>query len=160
MKVLQMSWICKENYYNKKKYCWINESDVHHRLIVDHIICWSEAISRNDEFASLTKSSRMLIEVLMIIKFQVKRVNSFSIFSLIITSSFTFIQSSQIIDESISITNILMLQMIQRATVKEERKIKEWRIKQKRKNQQKQMNSCNKLKMLEKIETSFMLDWY
>ncbi len=22
------------------------------------------------------------------------------------------------------------------------------------------MNSCNKLKMLEKIETSFMLDWY
>jgi len=67
----------------------------------------------------------MLIEVLMIIKFQVKRVNSFSIFSLIITSSFTFIQSSQIIDESISITNILMLQMIQRATVKEERKIKE-----------------------------------
>jgi len=28
MKVLQMSWICKENCHNKKKYCWINESDV------------------------------------------------------------------------------------------------------------------------------------
>ncbi len=30
MKVLQMSWICKENCHNKRKYCWINESDVHH----------------------------------------------------------------------------------------------------------------------------------
>ncbi len=30
MKVLQMSWICKENYHNKKKYCWINELNVHH----------------------------------------------------------------------------------------------------------------------------------
>ncbi len=67
-KVLQMSWICKENCHNKRKYCWINESDVHHRLTADHIICWSEAISRNDESASLTRSSRTLIEVLMTVK--------------------------------------------------------------------------------------------
>ena len=38
MKVFQMSWICKENYHNKRKYCWINESDVHHWLTADHII--------------------------------------------------------------------------------------------------------------------------
>jgi len=89
---------------------------------------------------------------------QVKRVNSFSASSSVVTSSFTFIQSSQIIDESISIADVLMLQMIQKATAKEERKIEEQRIRQKRKNQQKQMNSCNKLKMLEKTETSSMLD--
>jgi len=159
-KVLQMSWICKENCHNKRKYCWINESDVHHRLTADHIICWSEAISRNNESASLTKSSRTLIEVLMTARSQVKRVNSFSASSSVVTSSFTFIQSSQIIDESISIADVLMLQMIQKATAKEERKIEEQRIRQKRKNQQKQMNSCNKLKMLEKTETSSMLDWH
>jgi len=51
-----------------------------------------------------------------------------------------------------------MLQMIQRATAEEEKKIKERRIRQKRKNQQKHVNSRNKLKMLEKIETSFMLN--
>ncbi len=68
MKVLQMSWICKENCHNKKKYYWINESDIHHQLTADHIICWSEAINKNDESASFTKSSRMLIEVLMIAK--------------------------------------------------------------------------------------------
>ncbi len=62
--------------------------------------------------------------------------------------------------ESINIADVLMLQMIQRATAEEEKKIEEWRIKQKRKNQQKQMNSCNKLKMLKKIETSFMFNWY
>jgi len=71
----------------------------------------------------------MLIEVLMITKFQVKHINSFSTSSSIITSLFTFIQLSQIINESISITNVLMLQMIQRTTVEEERKIKEQRIK-------------------------------
>ncbi len=159
-KVLQMSWICKENCHNKKKYCWINESDVHHQLTANHIICWSEAINRDDESVSLTRSSRMLIKVLMIARSQVKHVNSFSTSSSVITSLFTFIQSSQIIDESISITDVLTLQMIQRATVEEERKIEEWRIKQKRKNQQKQMNSCNKLKMFKKIETSSMLNWH
>jgi len=89
---------------------------------------------------------------------QVKHVNSFSAFSSVITLSFTFIQSLQITNESISIADVLMLQMIQRATAEEERKIEERRIKQKRKNQQKHANSCNKLKMLEKIETSFMLN--
>ncbi len=158
MKVLQMSWICKENCHNKKKYCWINESDVHHWLTADHIICWSEAISKDDEFTSLTKSSRTLIEVLMTARSQVKRVNSFSASSSIITSSSTFIQSSQIMNESISITDVLTLQMIQRTTAEEERKIEERRIRQKRKNQQKHANSCNKLKMLEKTETSSMLD--
>ncbi len=96
----------------------------------------------------------------MTVKSQVKHVNSFSASSSIITLLFTFILSSQITSESISITDILTLQMIQRATVEEERKIEEQRIRQKRKNQQKQMNSCNKLKMLKKIETSFMLDWH
>jgi len=148
MKVLQMSWICKENYHNKRKYCWINELNVHHQLTADHIICWLKAISKDDEFASLTKSSRTLIKVLMIAKSQVKHVNSFSTSSSIIISSFTFIQLLQIINELISITDVLTLQMIQRTTAEEERKIKEWRIRQKRKNQQKQMNSCNKLKML------------
>ncbi len=100
----------------------------------------------------------MLIEVLRTARSQVKRVNSFLASSSIITSSSTFIQSLQIIDESISIADVLTLQMIQRTTAEEERKIKERRIKQKRKNQQKQMNSCNKLKMLEKTETSFILD--
>ncbi len=38
-KVLQMNRICKENCHNKRKYCWINESDIHHRLTADHIIC-------------------------------------------------------------------------------------------------------------------------
>ncbi len=128
MKILQMSWICKENCHNKKKYCWINESDVYHQLTADYIICWSEVINKDDEFTSFIKFSRMLIEVLMITKFQVKHINSFSTFSSIITSLFTFIQSSQIINESISITNVLMLQMIQRTTVEEERKIKEQRI--------------------------------
>ncbi len=137
MKVLQMSWICKENCHNKKKYCWINESNIHHWLTADHIICWSEAISKDDEFASLTRSSRTLIEILMTVRFQVKHVNSFSTFSSIITSLFTFIQSLQIIDELISIADVLTLQMIQRATAEEEKKIEEWRIKQKRKNQQK-----------------------
>ncbi len=66
----------------------------------------------------------------------------------------------QIINELISITDVLMLQMIQWTIVEEERKIEEWRIKQKRKNQQKQMNSCNKLKMLKKIKTSFMFNWH
>ena len=155
-----MSWICKKNCHNKKKYCWINKSNIHHQLTADHIICWSETINRSNKFASLTKFSRMLIEVLMTVRFQVKHVNSFSTSFSIITSLFTFIQSLQIINELISITDVLMLQMIQRATVEEERKIEKWKIKQKRKNQQKQMNSCNKLKMLEKIETSFMLDWY
>jgi len=89
---------------------------------------------------------------------QVKHVNSFSTSSLIITSSSTFIQSLQIIDESINIADVLMLQMIQRATVEEERKIEKRRIRQKRKNQQKQMNSCNKLKMFKKTETSFMFN--
>ncbi len=69
MKVLQMSWICKENCHNKKKYCWINESDVHHQLTADHIICWSEVINKDDESVSLTKSSRTLIEVLMTVRF-------------------------------------------------------------------------------------------
>ncbi len=155
-----MSWICKENCHNKKKYCWINESDVHHWLTADHIICWSEAISKDDESASLIKSSRTLIKVLMTVKSQVKHVNSFSASSSVITSSFTFIQSLQITNESISITDVLMLQMIQRTTAEEKRKIEEWRIKQKRKNQQKHVNSCNKLKMLKKIETSSMLDWH
>ena len=127
-KVLQMSWICKENCHNKRKYCWINESDVHHWLTADHIICWSEVISRNNESASLTRSSRTLIKVLMTVRSQVKHVNSFSASSSVVTLSFTFIQSSQIIDESISIANVLMLQMIQRATAEEERKIEEWRI--------------------------------
>ncbi len=68
MKVLQMNWIYKENCHNKKKYCWINESDVHHWLTADHITCWLEVINRNNEFTSLTKSSRMLIEVLMTAK--------------------------------------------------------------------------------------------
>ena len=63
-------------------------------------------------------------------------------------------------NESISIADVLMLQMIQRTIAEEERKIEERRIRQKRKNQQKHANSCNKLKMLEKIETSFMLDWH
>jgi len=67
----------------------------------------------------------MLIKVLMIARSQVKHVNSFSTSSSVITSLFTFIQSSQIIDESISITDVLTLQMIQRATVEEERKIEE-----------------------------------
>ncbi len=71
--------------------------------------------------------------------------------------SFIFIQSSQITDESINIADVLMLQMIQRATAEEERKIEERKIKQKRKDQQKQ-TSCNKLKMLEKMKTSSMLD--
>ncbi len=53
-----------------------------------------------------------------------------------------------------------MLQMIQKATAEEKRKIEERRIKQKGKNQQKHVNSCNKLKMLKKIETSSMLDWH
>ncbi len=65
----------------------------------------------------------MLIEVLMTVRFQVKHVNSFSTSFSIITSLFTFIQSLQIINELISITDVLMLQMIQRATVEEERKI-------------------------------------
>ncbi len=91
MKVLQMNRICKENCHNKKKYCWINESNVHHRLTADHIICWSEAISRDDESASLTKSSRTLIEVLMTARSQVKHVNSFSASSSVVTSSSTFI---------------------------------------------------------------------
>ena len=160
MKVLQMSRICKENCHNKKKYCWINESDIYHWLTADHIICWSEAISKDDESASLTRSSRTLIEVLMTARSQVKHVNSFSASSSVVTSSSTFIQSSQITSESISIADVLTLQMIQRATAEEERKIEEWRIKQKRKNQQKQINSCNKLKMLEKTETSSMLDWH
>ena len=160
MKVLQMSWICKENCHNKRKYCWINESNIHHQLIADHIICWSEAINKDDEFVLLTKSSRTLIEVLMTAKSQVKHVNSFSASSSIITLSSTFIQSSQIMSESISIADVLTLQMIQRTTAEEERKIEEWRIRQKRKNQQKQMNSCNKLKMLEKTETFSMLDWH
>ena len=112
MKVLQMSWICKENCHNKRKYCWINKSDVYHWLTADHIICWSEAISKDDESASFTKSSRILIEVLMTAKSQVKHVNSFSASFSIITSSFTFIQSLQIINESISIIDVLMLQMI------------------------------------------------
>ncbi len=129
IKILQMSWICKENCHNKKKYCWINESDVYHQLTADHIICWSEVINKDDEFTSFIKFSRMLIEVLMITKFQVKHINSFSTSSSIITSLFTFIKLSQIINESISITNVLMLQMIQRTTVEEERKIKEQRIK-------------------------------
>ena len=159
-KVLQMSWICKENCHNKKKYCWINESDIHHQLTADHIICWSEAISRDDESASLTRSSRTLIEVLMTARSQVKRVNSFSASSSIVTSSSTFIQSSQIMSESISIADVLTLQMIQRTTVEEERKIEERRIRQKRKNQQKHANSRNKLKMLEKTKTSSMLDWH
>jgi len=73
---------------------------------------------------SLIKSSRTLIEVLMTARSQVKHVNSFSASFLIITSSSTFIQSSQIMIESISIANVLMLQMIQRATAEEERKIK------------------------------------
>ncbi len=120
----------------------------------------SEAISRDDESASLTKSSRTLIKVLMTVRSQVKHVNSFSASSSVITSSSTFIQSSQITDESISIADILMLQIIQRATAEEERKIKEWRIRQKRKNQQKHANSCNKLKMLKKIETSSMFNWH
>ncbi len=160
MKVLQMSWICKENCHNKRKYCWINESDVHYWLTADHIICWSEVINKDDEFVSLIRSSRTLIEVLITAKSQVKRVNSFSASSSIITSSSTFIQSSQITSESINITDVLMLQMIQRATAEEEKKIKERRIRQKRKNQQKHVNSRNKLKMLEKIETSFMLNWH
>ncbi len=155
-----MSWICKENCHNKRKYCWINESDVHHRLTANHIICWSEAISRDNESASLTRFSRTLIEVLMTAKSQVKHVNSFSASSSIVTSSFTFIQSLQITSESISIADVLMLQMIQKATAEEERKIEKRRIRQKRKNQQKQMNSCNKLKMLEKTETSFMFNWH
>ena len=100
----------------------------------------------------------MLIKVLMTAKFQVKCINSFSASSSIITSLFTFIQSLQIMSKSISIADVLMLQMIQRATVEEERKIEEQRIRQKKKNQQKQMNSCNKLKMLEKIKTSSMLN--
>jgi len=66
-------------------------------------------------------------------KSQVKHVNSFSTSSSIV--SFIFIQSSQITDESINIADVLTLQMIQRATVEEERKIEEQRIKQKRKNQ-------------------------
>ncbi len=135
----------------------INESDVHHWLTSDHIRCWSEAISENDESASLTKSSRTLIEVLMTAKSQVKHVNSFSTSSSVM--SFIFIQSSQITDESINIADVLMLQMIQRATAEEERKIEERKIKQKRKDQQKQ-TSCNKLKMLEKMKTSSMLDWH
>jgi len=94
----------------------------------------------------------------MTAKSQVKHVNSFSASSLIVTSSFTFIQSLQITSESISIADVLMLQMIQKATAEEERKIEKRRIRQKRKNQQKQMNSCNKLKMLEKTETSFMFN--
>jgi len=60
--------------------------------------------------------------------------------------------------ESISIADVLTLQMIQRTTVEEERKIEERRIRQKRKNQQKHANSRNKLKMLEKTKTSSMLD--
>jgi len=91
----------------------------------------------------------------MTAKSQVKHVNSFSASSSIVTSSFTFIQSLQITSESISIADVLMLQMIQKATAEEERKIEKRRIRQKRKNQQKQMNSCNKLKML---ETSFMFN--
>jgi len=67
----------------------------------------------------------MLIKVLMIVKSQVKYVNFFSTSSSIITSSSTFIQSLQIINESINITDVLMLQMIQRATAEEERKIEE-----------------------------------
>jgi len=67
----------------------------------------------------------MLIEVLMTAKSQVKCVNSFSTSSSVVTSLFTFIQSLQIMSESISITNILTLQMIQRATAEEERKIEE-----------------------------------
>jgi len=94
----------------------------------------------------------------MTARFQVKHVNSFSASSSIITSLSTFIQSSQIISESISIADVLMLQMIQRATAEEERKIEERRIRQKRKNQQKHANSCNKLKMLEKTETSSMFN--
>jgi len=94
----------------------------------------------------------------MTVKSQVKRVNSFSASSSVVTSSSTFIQSSQITIESISIADVLTLQIIQRVTAEEERKIKERRIRQKRKNQQKQMNSRNKLKMLKKIETSFMLN--
>ncbi len=159
-KVLQMSRICKENCHNKRKYCWINESDVHHWLTADHIICWSEVINRDDESVSLTRSSRTLIKVLMTAKSQVKHVNSFSASSSVVTSSSTFIQSSQITSESISIADVLTLQMIQRTTAEEERKIEERRIRQKRKNQQKHANSCNKLKMLEKIETSSMLDWH
>ena len=75
-KVLQMSWICKENCHNKKKYCWINESNIHHWLTVNHIICWSEAINKDDESASFTEFSRTLIEVLMTARSQVKHVNS------------------------------------------------------------------------------------
>ena len=127
-KVLQMSWICKENCHNKKKYCWINESDIHHWLTVNHIICWSEAINKDDESASFTEFSRTLIEVLMTARSQVKHVNSFLTSFSIITSSSTFIQSSQITNESISITDVLTLQMIQRATAEEERKIEERRI--------------------------------
>jgi len=61
----------------------------------------------------------------MTVRFQVKHVNSFSTFSSIITSLFTFIQSLQIIDELISIADVLTLQMIQRATAEEEKKIEE-----------------------------------
>jgi len=61
----------------------------------------------------------------MIAKSQVKHVNSFSTSSSIIISSFTFIQLLQIINELISITDVLTLQMIQRTTAEEERKIKE-----------------------------------
>jgi len=67
----------------------------------------------------------MLIKVLMTAKSQVKHVNSFSASSSIITSSSTFIQSLQITSESISIANVLTLQMIQRTTAEEERKIEE-----------------------------------
>jgi len=97
----------------------------------------------------------MLIEVLMTARSQVKHVNSFSASSSVVLS--IFIQSSQITDESISIANVLTLQMIQRVTAEEERKIEEQRIRQKRKDQQKQM-SCNKLKMLKKMKTSSMLN--
>ncbi len=68
IKVLQMSWICKENCHNKRKYCWINELNIHHWLTADYIICWSEAINKNDESVSFIISSRTLIEVLMIAK--------------------------------------------------------------------------------------------
>jgi len=59
----------------------------------------------------------------MTVKSQVKHVNSFSASSSVMSS--IFIQSLQITDESISIANVLMLQMIQRATAEEERKIEE-----------------------------------
>ncbi len=157
-KVLQMSRICKGNCHNKGKYCWINESGVHHRLTSDHIRCWSEAISRGDGSASLTRPPRTLAEVLVAARSQVKRVNPFSAPSSAVTSPPTFIQPPQITGGSTSIADVLALQMIQKATAEEERKAEERRIRQKRKDQQKQ--SRNKLKMLEKTETPSMLDWH